>query len=375
MKTKKLIYLSDYEILTYSKDNIITDYHDAILRGKSFRPVKFGVYDPDIFGSIFSNSCNCGRIRVPSDFPCPVCGSQLLDIATASKRFGRIELPVKYLSTLRETQYFRYVRGLFDSIQYDFHTTQFQPSFNRKVFDICQFDYDEENKSLIITDNITDNLKCSYEGLESIVNKYFGAGEYENLKKFTNYYVLVSPIPVRYPAVSFEGNRKVLVNDALTVSYQNILYVVQEYYKKTVGTLKTQFAIAMLNACLRRMVSNLLSNASEVLNTSKENITRNIQANRLQNSGRCTIVPAPDLKIDEVGIPRHLMYETCRDEFIQYMCDQWIIDKDEATVLWKDNATDQKLQDLFTEYIEGTGNGDCKYVIINRAPEHIMRVA
>ena len=59
MKTKKLIYLSDYEILTYSKDNIITDYHDAILRGKSFRPVKFGVYDPDIFGSIFSNSCNC----------------------------------------------------------------------------------------------------------------------------------------------------------------------------------------------------------------------------------------------------------------------------------------------------------------------------
>ena len=155
---------------------------------------------------MFSNSCNCGRLRTVTDSACPICGSRVLDVSTASKRFGRIELPVKYLSTLREDQYFRYIRGLFNSIKFEFKSNQFQPSFNHKVFDICQFDYDEETKTLIITDDITDNLKCSYEGLESLINKYFGDKEYENAKKFTNYYILVSPITIRTPSISLYGS-------------------------------------------------------------------------------------------------------------------------------------------------------------------------
>jgi hypothetical protein len=88
----------------------------------------------------------------------------------------------------------------------------------------------------------------------------------------------------------------------------------------------------------------------------------------MANSGRCTIVPAPDLKVDEVYIPRHLMYECCQKEFILFMMQKHDWSEEYARLMYLNEANTIEVQADFDDYIENSNDGKGKYVIINRNP-------
>jgi hypothetical protein len=51
-------------------------------------------------------------------------------------------------------------------------------------------------------------------------------------------------------------------------------------------------------ALLRAFLNAVIKQATDLLNTSKENLARELYAVRTKNSARCPIVPAMDIKID-----------------------------------------------------------------------------
>ena len=175
--------LTDEAILDYSKsdgkDRVLFDHRDLNLKFDRVQPYAGGVYDVDTFGSPIADRCICGKIRRPSSEPCPNCGARVFTREEGLRRFARIELPFYYLNDLR----FDIFKSLFDDIfaeskiVLDFmgddlkrngYSARGAKKMGIKVFDTCQFEYNPTLKELKISEFITDEAKCSYEGLMKI---------------------------------------------------------------------------------------------------------------------------------------------------------------------------------------------------------------
>jgi len=362
--------LTDDAISNYSENNVLTDYRDINLRILTrIEPYPKGIYDQDIFGSVFYDRCNCGNIRTPG-VRCPRCGSTVLDEVSSFRRFARIELPILYTTKFKIDKVIEFIRNNFN-IQTNFESDKFIGLgwTDMKCLDVCQWELkDKENYTLLLTDQITDYTKCSYEGLLKILQVNYPelVKEY---RAYVNQYILVIPMALRAPTIKMEGNNRVLENHYTSVIYQNILYCL-DYYNSIFPTMKDEIGKSFIRGSFRRLVSSSLDTLSKLLASSKQNLARNMQSNRMNNSGRCTVVPDPTLKADEVEVPIHLMYEACRSEFIQYIQDKKGVGPKEAERIYKMDSDLDEIQNLFKDYIEGEpGKPEtAKYVIINRAP-------
>jgi DNA-directed RNA polymerase beta' subunit len=102
--------------------------------------------------------------------------------------------------------------------------------------------------------------------------------------------------------------------------------------------------------------------ATELLNTSKENLARELFGVRTKSSARCPIVPATDLKIDEIGIPVSIAYELLREKFIEHLQKELNFTYKEAMKATREEAFNPETQKLFKEFAEK------QLVIINRPP-------
>jgi hypothetical protein len=367
MKQLKLTYLTDELIALYSQDNVLTEYRDADLHYSYPNGRPNSLYDQRIFGSFYPNRCNCGLVTVVGK-ECKKCHAKVNDPITANSIYARIELPFYYCNELRFPKLVEWLRSKF-VFNFNLVSDVYHPSLNQAVLETLQFEFNEESNSIEVTDQITDVSKCSYEGLLAIIAEFYRPLLQEYLT-FINSYCLVTPLARRPGSIVIIGSEKQLVNDPKTTLYKNIIYAVHEFYNKQYDSdnLDTPAKKAVFKACFRRFVAKIYSQISGLLLPSKANTARCMQATRLNSSGRCTIVPAPDLKANEVYIPRHLMYECCETEFIQFMKDKLNCNEVQAKMLYKKEATSDKVQQLFTEYINGTGEDDAKYVLINRAP-------
>jgi len=367
----KIQILTDDIIAQYSEDNILTEYRDIDLHVTTkVAPYPKGVYDQDIFGSLFSDRCNCGTVRT-TGLRCPRCGSIILDENQSFKRFARIESPVYFSTKYKFNQLRDFLKNNWNIIQ-DIQSAHFDV-FSRNdrliaIYDICQWSWDEEKEALVISDDITDFTKCSYEGLIKIISDKF-PDKLPELRAYVNQFILVVPLAIRAPQLRLVDGQKRLDNHYTSTVYRNIIYAIEEYYKNTFPTMKTESGKAIFRGSLRKLITSSLDQLSQLMRSSKDNLARYMQKTRLPNSGRCVIVPDPALNADEVMIPRHLMYETCRDEFIQYIADKKGIGLKEAEIIYKTQATLDEIQKLFDEYIDGDGTPNSgKYVIINRQP-------
>lgn len=367
--TPKIHLLTDDIIVTYSENNILTEYQDINLKVTTkVEPYPNGVYDQDIFGSLFLDRCNCGNMRSPG-IRCPRCGSMVLDEVSSFRRFARIESPVYYVTKYKFKKLIKLIKENFRVVK-KFSTGLFGDLnwTDQKVMDICQWNYNEDEDYLQVTDEITDFTKCSYEGLIYIMQKY-NPELLPQIRAYLNQYILVAPMAIRAPRYRVIDGRRQLDNHEITVIYQNIIYCIHNYYKDTFPTMKDELGKAIFRGALRRLISTSLDGLSQLMKASKANMARYMQSNRLPNSGRCVIVPDPTLAADEVVIPRHLMYETCRDEFIQYISDKKNVSLKEAELIYKTQAEYDEVQKLFDDYINGDGTPNSgKYVVINRAP-------
>jgi hypothetical protein len=365
-KTLSIHYLTDDVIHQLSKGNILTDYRDINLRNKT--TYRKGVVDSEIFGSMYSNQCNCGKIKTIG-VRCPTCGSTALETEVAFKRFAEIDSPVYYCVKLRQKKLVRWIRDTF-ALDMDLTSEQFgsTKTFSVPIMEVCQYSFDEDANSIKVTDTITDSNLCGYEGLLKIINSHFN-DKLNDYLSYINTSILVTPLIMRPPHLAISGSESTLEQHEITSSYKNLIYAIYNFYEDAIHEMKSESDKAVFKAALRGYISTVLSKMSGLTKSSKDNTARVMQSNRLSNSGRCTIVPDSELKVDEVKIPRHLMYEACRDEFIQFITERLAVKPAKAEVMYRTESTTDKIQQLFDLFIDGNGRDiDGKYVIINRAP-------
>lgn len=375
--------LTDEAILDFTSDpqgnqRVLKEHRDADLKAKPYRVRHDGVYDLEIFGSPYIDQCFCGKMRQVSDQPCPVCGSKVYPIEEALRRFARIELPFYYLNDLR----FELFLDLFNDIFKDtkiipnfanpdlrvggYSNTRSSKKFGIKVFDSCQFDYNPRKKELIVSEFITDESKCSYEGLLKILEKHF-PDRVSDLKKVINKLYLVLPAIIRPFSMTYSGGKKKLVSNRMSIWYSAIIRLCcsqdkaanELNYDVVMSKLETPGERVRYTALLRAMINSGKEESTELLNTSKKNFARLLYAVRTQNSARCPIVPSTTLKIDEVSLPIHVAYEICRSGFVKHLMKELNFTRKEALRSTRDEFNNPEIRKLFKEYAE-------KQIVIDR---------
>lgn len=374
MAAVSLELLTDDAILDYTRgdgvDRVLTDHRDLNLRGNGVNPIPGGVYDVDIFGSPFEDRCICGRIRQVSHEPCPNCSARVYSRDEALRRFARIELPFYYLNDLR----FDIFKDLFDDIfkgskiELDFiggdlrrngYSARGAKKLGLKVFDTCQFEYNPNMKTLKVSEVITDESKCSYEGLLKIIEEHFPERKTE-FRKLINRYYLVQPAIMRPFSFSYRDGKRKMHPHKLSTWYSIVVRfccveakeVNDNNYEEVMSKFNTPGERVRYTALLRALLNTGKKEATELLNTSKENLARDLYSVRTKSSARCPIVPSTTLAIDELSVPVHIAYEMCREGFINHLVTELNFTKEEAMKSTKVEAFNPEMQKLFKEYAE-----------------------
>lgn len=371
--------LTDEAILDYTrnngKDSVLTDHRDINLQCNKVSAWPGGVYDIEAFGSPIEDRCVCGNIKrkphEPSTEPCPNCGARVYNREDGLRRFARINLPFYYLNELR----FEVFKSLFDDIfsgceiKLDFQGDDLRRNgyssarggkkLGIKVFDTCQFNFNKTKNELTISEFITDLEKCSYEGLLKIIEEHFPT-RLNEYKKLINRYYLVLPAMMRPFTLTIKNGVRVMGTHKLSAWYSSVIRFccIEDKksnavnYEDAINAFSTPGEKARYNALLRAYLNTGKKEATELLNTSKENLARELYAVRTPNSARCPIVPSTTLAIDEIGVPTHIAYEMCREGFIKYLMEELNFDEKRAREATLKEALNPETQKLFKEYAE-----------------------
>lgn len=368
--------LTDDDILDYSKsdgiDRVLYDHRDFNLKFTTqIYTIPGGVYDKDVFGSPLVDRCICGKIRQASPDPCPNCGARVFSKEEALRRFARIDLPFYYLNELR----FDIFKEVFDDIfsessiklvfmgddlrRNGYSASKGSKKLGIKVFDTCQFEYSAAKKELKISEFITDESKCSYEGLLRILEKHF-PDRVADFKKLINHYYLVQPAIMRPFTIVKKKDKVTSGSHKLSIWYSIIIRLCcvddkksnDLNYEEVMSKLATPGERVRYTALLRAFLNTGKKEATELLNTSKENLARELYAVRTSDSMRCPIVPSVDLPIDCIGIPTHLAYEMFREGFVNHLVKELNFTRKEALKVTKDEAMNPETRKLFKEYAE-----------------------
>lgn len=375
--------LTDEDIIDYTRsegvEKVLTDYRDLNLKFTSrLEPISGGVYDVEIFGSPYEDRCVCGKIRQQSQEPCPVCGARVYSKEEGLRKFARIELPFYYLNELRFEVFLELFNEIFKdtSIKLNFfgdlkrngYSGKSSKKLGIKTFDTCQFDYSASKNELTISEVITDEKKCSYEGLIRIVEKHF-PDYLLPLKKLVNRYYLVLPSMMRPFSLGKRGGSAQMATHKLSVWYSAVIRLCcaetsknPQNYGEVMERFSTPGERVRYTALLRALLNSGRKLTTELLNTSKKNKARDLYSVRVKNSARAPIVPDTELKVDELGVPTHLAYEMCREGFINHLMETKNFTRREAKKLTKEEWDNPETIRLFKEYAEN------QVVLVNRQP-------
>lgn len=369
--------MTDEMIIQLSEDRVITSDGDFNLkRGTKYEknrlyPVIGGVYDSDYFGSIYTDTCNCGRYNVVGRV-CHHCGSRILTEEEKYRRYARIDLPVYYIMDIK-------IEGLLNLL-YDlpldykeasdfFEFKQISMSSAKYLTELCQFEYVEETGEISVSPYITQESHASLEGLLRVLEEHF-PDKVEDLKSLMNKELLVTP--AAYRMASFnpydpETHLSIPMMSALYSSVVTMKNQLNEYlasgWEAGDGEYEPYTDPAervAIKAMFRRYCAKIPTIISDALQPSKENIFRTVFSARLDDSGRAVIVPDPDLEIDEVLLPINLAYELLKTDFIIYLSEKLQITEDKAETKYL--KADKETLDIFREYCPR------RRVIMNRPP-------
>ena len=375
-QSPSLELLTDEAILDFTSDpqgnqRVLTDHRDANLKNKPFKPWENGPYDVNIFGSPYIDQCLCGKVRQVSEQPCPVCGSKVYPIEEALRRFARIELPFYYLNDSRFELFQDFFNDVFKNTRVSlnfanpdlrvggYSNSRSSRRLGIKVFDSCQFNYSKKKGELVVSEFITDESKCSYEGLLKILEKDF-PDRVSDFKKIVNKLYLVQPAVIRPFTLTVSGGKRVLGSSRMSIWYSAIIRLCcpqdkaanELNYDVVMSKFNTPGERVRYTALLRALLNSGKKEATELLNTSKENLSRILYSVRTENSARCPIVPSTTLKIDEVSVPIHIAYEMCRSGFVKHLMNELNFTEKEALRSTRDEFDNPEIRRLFKEYAE-----------------------
>lgn len=378
MADVRLELLTDEDIIDYTrsegKDRVITSQKDLDLNCNSVSPIPGGLYDTEIFGSPFEDRCICNKIKQVSSEPCPFCGCRVYSKEEALRRFARIELPFYYLNDLRFDIFKDFFDDVFQDskIKLDFmgddlrrngYAGRSAKKLGIKVFDTCQFSYSKAKKELTISEFITDEERCSYEGLKAIIEKYFPDRLREYMRLINRYYLVMPaamrPFTVRVVNDGVKTSKK-MVSHKLTIWYGIIVSLCCREavaanafnYDDIMAQYENPGERVRYRALLKALINAGKKQTTDLLNTSKKNKARDLYSVRVKNSARCPIIPSTTLAVDEIGIPIHVAYEMCREGFINYLMKELNFTKNEAMKSTKREFNDPTLLRHFKKYAE-----------------------
>ena len=363
----KLVNLTDENILKYTHGREVITIKDFNLKyGKrgtdEVRPVHGGIYDPEYFGSLYNDRCNCGSIKLIGKY-CHKCNSEILPIDEKLSRFAYIKSPVLYISKYK----IKSVTSLLQNVLYDSDSNK---DINKEIklyntstslyYDSLfnHFELDAENN--IIGRNTFDGSEkyVSIEGLLLLMEE-IEHHDYEELSSYFNKLVIVIPSELRKVSFFIMDNRKTLSIPKSSSIYRAIKFYidfVNEAIKK-----EEDIKINLYHKnILRSFISIGMENISEINNTSKDNFTRKMISQIIPNSGRAPIVPDIDIPIDTIKLPIGLAYELYKKEFITHLMDDLLIPINEARYIYvhHEKSTLNKFKKFVTD----------KVVIIIRNP-------
>lgn len=374
MADVSLELLTDEDIIDYTrsdgKDHVLTSHKDINLKFGRIQPESGGVYDSEIFGSPYEDRCICGYIRQVSSEPCPQCGAKVYSKEQGLRRFGRIELPFYYLNDLRFDIFKEFFDNVFEDtkIKLDFQADDLRRNgyagrsakkLGIKVFDTCQFEYSKAKNELTISEFITDESKCSYEGLLAIIEKYF-PDRLREYKRLINRYYIVLPARMRPFSLVVRNGTKKMVPHKLSIWYSIVIRLCcvedvktnPQNYKAVLDQFSTPGEKVRYTALLRALLNSGKKQATDLLNTSKKNEARELYSVRVKNSARCPIVPSTELKVDELGVPVHLAYEMMREGFVEYLVKELNFTEEEALKSTREEYGNLELMKHFKDYAE-----------------------
>lgn len=363
----------DDEILAFvgGKKNEVKVYQDFVMDSgvkDEPDPIPLGVYDARIFGKMKHT-----QPRVAD--------------TVAGKHWGYIDLGFYYCPYFMVKKMAGILKLLNISWLSDGDKSPTLESILNQA-NYAQFEA-QGSDTILVTDDITDDAKCGWEGLIDALESLNRGREAQLVRSGLNKYLTVCPIEYR-PMQKVNGE---INNHEITNLYRCVLWgldKIKTFEREHRSRTEEEAARLVAMRYLVRRIINKFNGDMKIVQGGKQNYSRAMQNNRIKSSGRAVIVPDPILKIDQVGIPIHLAYQMADEEFVEYLQNYYNggvkeggevdVDKrlsvQEAWSIYK--KADKHTQELFFDYIDGVIRLDDgttikdplgpKLCIINRQP-------
>ena len=327
----KLRFITDSQLRAYSSGEV-TNPGDFNMKYDYPRDITKGIFDHNIFGSIYPDKCNCGRTK--GGIPCRICGSNPISLHERLTRVGHIELPCYYVSPVAFPLLMKLLKNS-KSVQ--------------------GADKIKSTKQLYISQwTITDSVISytndgEYQGISGLLLALGNLNKpVDSILEYVHSVLLVPGIEYRRVSWWMSNGKKSLVVDPINNFYMSLLSMI----KDSKGSLLELGYIAYL----AEMISDKLS---KVLKESKKNYARKMQNTRVRNSGRGTIVSNVDIDIEHVSLPQSMIYDIFAQQYSVYL---ERLGYDHNTALLMIKCCDSDAMRHFSSWVED------KTVLIGRQP-------
>lgn len=389
---EKIFILNDYLLKKECKSKtFVTQAKDLNLSTKSSRPWAGGLYDPYIFQ--VANNCFCRKDRRTyyKDRPvkCPYCGMTVVSEDEYIENYGLFESSVPFVGFLKVEALIAEVCRLFGrmpnglpknltglwSLYLLTNDTSF-PILDENGMEIGESIafYTKEGKEVFVAladlpgsgpndipkvDQLGHDISVENMGLfglKKLSELYFPDGHQCNIvgDLINNYLVVTSP--GRRPLHKFldpSGNSVITVPEETTNYYAIMTYSkeLKKYMDMNISITDKATYCWFYNTMI-----NAHFTSSELLQSSKQSLSRTIVDTRSTKSMRALITASIDLPMDTVGLPESLVYKTLQKEIINEIAERLAVSRVETEDI--ENAKtlymrkDPKALKVFREMVE-----------------------
>lgn len=373
-----IIWYNDYDLSDYMRQNRIKEvrYHRDFKIPKNvtgrFRPYPFGLFDPHIFG--YKNHCECPvrdglRTYYPGTGPaikCPSCDCMVMSEDDYLQRFSTYSLKAPYISFIKVRAAAKELRNIFGKLPYKFTGTladlwslyvytgdtefeipeissdgqiTYSPTF--KFFDgqkevwVGLSDLPGKDANDLSNKDIfgkpVDINKAGLFGLKYLSSLYFGfdgegfrIGDKCNIIGDMINWKLIISSPGRHlrkaSKVHMDSGTPKLVIGPETTNY----YAIMTYNERLEYHLNSPY-LSITDKATYCWFMNVMINShihdNELLQTSRESLTRQNLDTRVPRGGRALIVASIDLPMDTVGLPKTFVYKAMQTAVIERLSD------------------------------------------------------
>ena len=358
--------LTDKDIIRLSKGREVLNNKDLKLDVKSKIPEESGgLYDPAIFGQ--SKVCKCGATRLKTGDPtkvCPNCKTVVYPTAEEWKNsFAFYRLNAPYIFPYKVSKFMKVLSDLgIIPMKLDKPT----PTWSGALLRLWNSAYkieptDKKSEALLVKDDQFYKVTISEVAPDTDYNIIGLIGLYElqayrtvdgKQIDFSNYLNLCLPITStafrRYNLLQLE--KPILQLDDKTLEYKAIIefnLLLSTYSAFVDSAVDRATMLFNLNMLIAKV-----TNDSDLLQSGKYHTTRDNVRQRVKRSMRANIIPALDIDMNHIKIPRSLAYTALNGDIVTALIERFGMDRYEAIREYNSQTT--RATKVFQEIIDSS---------------------